>query len=96
MGNYKDMILFVESLIRRKKPFLIIKYANVFCDIANNSYEIVTIGSRKLCYTPIDRVDAIKAIRKFELPMLYSMDSRNTIWGTEEFKIQYNKKRVQI
>lgn len=96
MGNYKNMILFIESLIRREKPFLIIKYANVFCDVANNSYEIVTIGGRKLRYIPIERNVALEAIDRYKLPLLHEMDSRNMIWGDENFKVKFKEKGLEI
>lgn len=96
MGNYKDMIAFIGSLVERNKPFLIVKYASVFLDRANNTYEIVTIGGGKLRYTPIDRKDALEAIRKFELPLLHKVDNRNMIWGDEEFKKQFKKKGLEL
>ena len=91
MGNYKDMIGAIESIIKRDKPYLIIKYANVFLDRANNTYEIVTLGGSKLRYLPIDRKDALNAICKFDIPLLYEVDNRNMIWGDERFKTKYKK-----
>ena len=91
MSNYKDMVAMVSSLVDRNKPFLIIKYASVFLDRANNTYEIVTIGGSKLRYTPIDRKEALEAISKYELPLLHKVNNRNMIWGDEEFKKKYKK-----
>lgn len=95
MGNYKDYGALIDSLVERGKPFLIIKYASVFLDRANNAYEIVTIGGSKLRYTPIDRKEALEAISKYELPLLHKVDNRNMIWGDENFKKQF-KKRIEL
>ena len=91
MGNYKDMIGAIESIIKRDKPYLIIKYANVFLEQANNVYEIVTLAGNQLRYLPIDRKDALNAIRKFDIPLLHKMDNRNMIWGDERFKEKYRR-----
>lgn len=95
MGNYKDIMAFVGSLVERNKPFLIIKYASVFLDRANNAYEVVTLGGSKLRYTPIDRKVALEAIKKFELPLLHSLDNRNMIWGDKRFKTMYKKLKIK-
>jgi hypothetical protein len=91
MSNYKDMMAFIESLISRDKPFLIIKYCLSSLDMANNAYEIVTLGGKKLRYFPIERPDAVSAITRFELPLLHEMDNRNMIWGDERFKEKYKR-----
>lgn len=96
MGNYKDYGALIDSLVDRGKPFLIVKYCLSSMDRVNNAYEVVTIGSHQLNYTPIEREIAIKAIRKHELPMLYEMDNRNMIWGTTDFKQTYRKKGVHL
>lgn len=96
MSNYKDMVAMVGSLVDRNKPFLIIKYASVFLDRANNTYEIVTIGGSKLRYTPIDRKEALEAISKYELPLLHKVNNRNMIWGDEEFKVKFKEKGLGI
>ena len=94
MGNYKDYGALIDSLVERGKPFLIVKYCLTSLDVANNAYEVVTMGSRHLNYTPIERTIAIKAIRKHELPLLHELDNRNMIWGDKRFKELYKKKGV--
>lgn len=96
MGNIKDYGALIDSLVERDKPFLIIKYCLTCLDRANNAYEVVTIGSRKLIYTPIDRDVAIKAIRRHELELLHKSDNRNMIWGDYRFKEKYQKKGVRL
>ena len=91
MGNYKDIMAFVGSLVKRGKPFLIIKYCLSSFDRANNAYEIVTIGGSKLRYMPIERNVALEAIDRYELPLLHELDNRNMIWGDKEFKKKYKK-----
>lgn len=91
MGYYKDIMVFIDSLMSRGKPFIVIKYGNIFNDIANNAYEMVTIGSNRLRYVPIDRSEALQVIRRYDLPLLHKMDNRNMIWGDEEFKKKYKK-----
>lgn len=82
---------FIEGLIKRDKPFLIIKYGVSFVGMTNNYYEVVTMGGSKLHYMPIDRRLAMSAIRLHELPLLHEMDNRNMIWGDKRFKTMYNK-----
>ena len=96
MGNYKDMLGFIEGLIKRGKPFLLIKYGITFFDVANNCYEVVTMGSKNLNYVSIERSAAIAAINKFNLPLLHSLDSRNMIWGDENFKVKFKEKGLEI
>lgn len=96
MGNYKDIMAFIEGLIKRDKPFLIIKYGVSFVGMTNNCYEVVTMGGGKLHYMPIDRRLAMSAIRLHELPLLYEMDNRNMIWGDENFKKQFKKKKMAV
>ena len=96
MGNYKDYGALIDSLVECGKPFLIVKYCLSSLDRANNAYEIVTIGSHHLNYTPIERNVVIKAIRKHELPLLHKMDNRNMIWGTTDFKQAFRKKGVSL
>ena len=96
MGNIKDYGSVIDSLVERGKPFLIVKYCLSSLDRANNAYEVVTIGSHHLNYTPIERNVVIKAIRKHELPLLHEMDNRNMIWGDDRFKEKYKKKGVRI
>ena len=96
MGNYKDIMAFVGSLVERGKPFLIIKYCLSSFDIANNAYEIVTIGGSKLRYLPIERNVALEAINRYNLPLLHKVDSRNMIWGDEEFKVKFKEKGLGI
>jgi hypothetical protein len=96
MGNYKDYGALIDSLVNREKPFLIVKYCLTSFHRANNVYEIVTMGSRHLNYTPIERDTAIKAIRKHELPLLHSLDNRNMIWGDAMFKEKYKKRGIYL
>ena len=96
MGNYKDMLEFIEGLIKRGKPFLLIKYGITFFDVANNCYEVVTMGRKNLNYAPIERSAAIAAINKFNLPLLHQIDSRNMIWGDENFKVKFKEKGLEI
>lgn len=96
MGNIKDYGAFIDSLVDRDRPFLIIKYCLSCLDRTNNAYEVVTMGSSKLNYTPIERNVAIKAIRRHELPLLHKLDNRNMIWGDDRFKEKYKKKGVRI
>lgn len=96
MGNYKDYGALIDSLVDRGKPFLIIKYCLSSFDRVNNAYEVVTIGSHHLNYTPIERNVAIKAIRRHELPLLHEIDNRNMIWGDEMFKEKFKNKGVSL
>lgn len=96
MGNYKNMLVFIESLIKRGKPFLLIKYSITFADVANNCYEVVTMSSKGLNYALIERNEAIRAIDKFNLPLLHQIDSRNAIWGDENFKVKFKEKGLEI
>lgn len=96
MGDIKDYGALIDSLVERDKPFLIIKYCLTCLDRTNNAYEVVTIGSRKLIYTPIDRDVAIKAIRRHELELLHKSDNRNMIWGDERFKVKFKEKGLEI
>lgn len=96
MGNYKDMLGFIEGLIKRGKPFLLIKYGITFFDVANNCYEVVTMGRKNLNYAPIERSAAISAINKFNLPLLHQIDSRNAIWGDKNFKKEYEKYKSSV
>lgn len=97
MGNYKNMQEIIENYVRRKKPFLIIKYGvTAFNGLANNAYELVTLGTKKLQYFPIERKVAIETIEKYNLPLLHKVDSRNMIWGDENFKIQFKEKGLGI
>lgn len=91
MGNYKDIMAFIEGLIKRDKPFLIIKYSISFNDMCSSCYEVVTMGGGKLHYMPIDRRIANEAIRLHELPLLHKVDNRNMIWGDTRFKKKYKK-----
>ena len=94
MGNIKDYGSVIDSLVERGKPFLIIKYCLTSLDVANNAYEIVTIGSHHLYYMPISRDVATQAIIRHELPLLHEVDNRNMIWGDKDFKKAYKKKGV--
>lgn len=94
MGNIKDYGALIDSLVERGKPFLIVKYCLTSLDIANNAYEVVTIGSHHLYYTPIERDVAMQAISRHDLPLLHKMDNRNMIWGDKTFKKAYKKKGV--
>ena len=85
------MLSFIEMLVKKDKPFLIIKYGITFLDITSSYYEIVTLGSGKLSYTPIDRRIALQAISKFDIPMLHQVCNRDTIWGNEKFKEKYRR-----
>ena len=97
MGNYKNMQEIIEKYVRRKKPFLIIKYGIIaFNGLANNAYELVTLGKKRLQYFPIERKEAIETIEKYNLPLLHKVDSRNMIWGDENFKIQFKEKGLEI
>ena len=87
----------IEKYIRRKKPFLIIKYGIVaFNGATNNAYELVTLGTKKLQYFPIERKIAKEVIEKHNLPLLHKVDSRNMIWGDEEIKIKFKEKGLEI
>lgn len=89
--GHKDMLSFIEMLVKKDKPFLIIKYGITFLDITSSCYEIVTLGSGKLSYTPIDRRIAVQAINKFDIPILHQVGNRDMIWGNEKFKEKYKK-----
>lgn len=95
MGNYKDIMAFIEGLIKRDKPFLIIKYSTSFNDMCSSCYEVVTMGGGKLNYMPIDRRVALWALRLHELPLLHEMNHRNMIWGDERFKTMYKKLKIK-
>jgi hypothetical protein len=87
----------IDKYIRRKKPFLIIKYGIVaFNGATNNAYELVTFGTKKLLYYPIERKVAKEVIEKYHLPILHKVDSRNMIWGDEEFKTKFKQKGLGI
>lgn len=94
MGNYKDIMAFIEGLIKRDKPFLIIKYSVSFNDMCSSCYEVVTMGGGKLHYMPIDRRVAMSAVRLHELPLLHEMNNRNMIWGDKRFKAMYKKLKI--
>lgn len=97
MGNYKYMQEVIDGYERRKKPFLIIKYGIVaFNGVTNNAYELVTSGTKKLHYFPIERKVAREVIEKHNLPLLHKLDSRNMIWGDEEFKVKFKEKGLEI
>lgn len=97
MGNYKFMEEIIDKYIRRKKPFLIIKYGIVaFNGDANNAYELITLGMKKLHYYPIERKIAKEVIEKLNLPLLHKVDNRNMIWGDENFKKQFKKKKMAV
>lgn len=96
MGNYKYIMAFIEGLIKRDKPFLIIKYSASFVGITNNCYEVVTMGGGKLNYMPIDRRVAMSSIRLHELPLLHEMSNRNMIWGDKRFKTMYKKLKIGV
>lgn len=97
MGNYKYMEEVIEKYVRRNKPFLIIKYGvTAFNGLANNAYELVTLGTKKLHYFPIERKVAKEVIEKHNLPLLHKVDSRNMIWGDEEFKVKFKEKGLEI
>lgn len=97
MGNYKFMEDIIEKYIRRNKPFLIIKYGIVaFNGATNNAYELVTLGKKKLQYFPIERNVAKEVIEKHNLPLLHKVDSRNMIWGDENFKVKFEGKGLEI
>jgi hypothetical protein len=87
----------IDKYIRRKKPFLIIKYGIVaFNGVTNNAYELVTLGTKKLQYFPIEQKIATESIEKYNLPLLHKVDSRNMIWGDEEFKVKFKEKGLGI
>lgn len=97
MGNYKFMEEVIDKYIRRKKPFLITKYCiAAFNGATNNAYELVTLGTKKLQYFPIERKVAREVIEKHNLPLLHKVDSRNMIWGDEEFKVKFKEKELDI
>lgn len=97
MGNYKFMEEVIDKYIRRKKPFLIIKYGIVaFNGVTNNAYELVTLGTKKLHYYPMERKVAKVVIEKHNLPLLHKVDSRNMIWGDENFKKQFKERRIEL
>lgn len=97
MGNYKFMEEVIEKYIRRKKPFLIIKYGIIaFNGVTNNAYELVTLGTKKLHYYLIERKVAKEVIEKHNLPLLHKVDSRNMIWGDENFKKQFKERRIEL
>lgn len=84
-------------MVTRNKPFLIVKYGiTAFNGVASNVYEVVTLGKKKLQYVPIERDIAIKVIKEYNLPMLHKMDSRNIIWGDEQFKEQFKERGLEI
>ena len=87
---------FIEGLIKRDKPFLIIKYGVSFLGMTNSCYDVVTMGGGKLHYMPIDRRSAMSVVRLHELPLLHEVNNRNMIWGDEKFKERYKKKGVGI
>ena len=96
-GNYKYMEEVIKKYVRRNKPFLIIKYGvTAFNGLANNAYELVTLGKKKLQYFPIERDVAKKVIEKYNLPLLHKVDSRNMIWGDDNFKVKFKEKGLEI
>lgn len=97
MGNYKYMDEVIERMVKKGKPFLIIKYGvTAFNGLANNAYELVTLGAKKLQYFPLDRTVAIRVIEQHNLPRLYRLDGRNEIWGDEKFKEQFKEQSIKI
>jgi hypothetical protein len=98
MGNYKDMYAYVARLEEKNKPYLIVKYSLSMSDLdmANNKYEVVSIVGRRLRYASLERREALDIIERWELPMLHSLDSRNKIWGKQEFKELFHKLNMEV
>lgn len=87
----------LTSILGERNHFLIIKYGIVaFNGAADNAYELVTLGTKKLHYYPIERKVAREVIEKHNLPLLHKVDSRNMIWGDENFKIQFKERRIEL
>lgn len=97
MGNYKYMDEVIGRMVDKGKPFLIIKYGvTAFNGLANNAYELVTLGPKKLQYFPLERTIAMRVIKRHNLPLLHRLDSRNEIWGDEQFKVSFKEKQIKI
>lgn len=98
MGNYKDMYAYVERLEKTKQPYLIIKYSLSMSDLdmANNKYEVVSIVGRRLRYASLERREALDILERWNLPLLHNLDSRNKIWGKQEFKELFHKLNIEI
>lgn len=86
---------FIEGLIERDKPFLIIKYSISFKDMCSSCYEVVTMGGGNLHYMPIDRRVAMSVVRLHELPLLHEMNNHNIVWGDKRFKAMYKKLKIK-
>lgn len=93
MGNYKYMEEVIDGYVRKKKPFIILKYSiTSFNNQTNNVYEIATLGKKKLQYVLLDRVIARRMIEKYDLPVLWKVSSRGIIWGDKTFKAKFKEK----
>ena len=84
-------------MVENKKPFLLIKYGiTAFNGVACNAYDVVTLGTTKLQYLPIERKVALKIIDKHDLPLLHKLDSRNEVWGDEKFREQFKERGLKV
>lgn len=72
-------------------PFIILKYGVNAFGISNNIYELLFIKTNRIETKPLEREDAKELIRQLGLPLLYRVDSRNAIWGDENFKKKYHE-----
>lgn len=87
--NNKVMVCVIENLVKKRKPFLIIKYSAMSCGVSNVIYEVVYLSKWGNRYHTIDRRDALHAMKVLKLPLLHKVDNRHMIWGDENFKEEY-------
>lgn len=84
-------IRIVKSMYKKGIPFIIQKYGVAAFGISNNLYELLYIKTDRIETRPLERDDAQELITKLGLPILHYVDSRNTIWGDENFKKKYHE-----
>lgn len=84
---------FRKAELMKKKgiPFIIIKYGITAFGHSNNIYEMLSIRNGRVETNALERDDAVAMIYRLSLPLLHTLDNRNTIWGDEKFKENYKK-----
>jgi hypothetical protein len=90
------MLEVVKRLIKKDKPFIIIKYGVFAIGYCMSAYELITLNNDKLSYKTLSREDAHNIIQCFNLPMLHKMDSHNIVWGDKRFKEIYKDRKIEI
>lgn len=92
----EDRIKIVKKLIKKDKPFIIIKYGVFAIGFCMSAYELFTLNKDRLNYKTLSREEAQNIINHFDLPMLHKMDSHNIVWGDKRFKELCKDKKLEI